>query len=464
MNHRSILMLLAFFACDTITVMAQKEDHVWLYGLGLEQIDPPEYYGGADINFNYDTPRIVHSRRKTNFGSANASICNTDGNLLFYTNGVYVGDSTYNIMKNGSDLHQGHHYGLGIPQGVLILPIPKDPYQYILFHVEDDRVDVGGGQTAWVTTKLYYSIIDMSLNGGKGQVTEKKVTLISDTLSIGLLTACRHGNGQDWWILVSKNDSNVFYSILLSSLGIQETEKIYAADKVEYGIGQVAFTPDGDKYVSIKEQFFFQGYYIDIIDFDRCSGEFANSHVHFHDKPNNDTSGIVGTAISSNSRFLYLIERKYIHQYDLEAHDIKASRELVATYDGFVDTDEPKRNNVYTKFHFGQLAPDGKIYISPPQPSYYLTVINSPNERGVACDVQQHSIRLPVLTDRTCPNFPNFRLGPLPGSQCDTLTHSDYPNAVHCDLRVFPNPASEILSIRVTSCQREGTQVATHRY
>src|SRR5438093_11769444 len=67
---------------------------------------------------------------------------------------------------------------------------------------------------------LYYSKIDMNLNGGYGGVVNKNVIAIQDTLTPGKITACKHANGRDWWVLVPRVNSNIYYTFLLSTQGI----------------------------------------------------------------------------------------------------------------------------------------------------------------------------------------------------------------------------------------------------
>jgi hypothetical protein len=66
--------------------------------------------------------------------------------------------------------------------------------------------------------------------------------------------------------------------------------------------------------------------------------------------------------------------------------------------------------------------------------------MNYSDSAGVACDVQQHNISLGMWNLRTVPNHPNYYLGPLTGSPCDTLTNL-YESTEH-DFRfsVSPNP------------------------
>ena len=93
-------------------------------------------------------------------------------------------------------------------------------------------------------------------------------------------------------------------------------------------------------------------------------------------------------------------------------------------------------------FFQGFLAPDDKIYILSENGCQVMTVIENPNKKGLACNVVQHAIEMPTRYDSSLPNFPNYRLGPLVGSDC-------YPEVAKEDLEVdvFPNPASDMLVI-----------------
>ncbi len=77
----------------------------------------------------------------------------------------------------------------------------------------------------------------------------------------------------------------------------------------------------------------------------------------------------------------------------------------------------------YTVFSNLYRAANGKIYITTGNGTDYLHVINFPDSLGMACDVQQHSLFLNSYNFRTVPNHPNYYLGPLIGSPCDTLAH-----------------------------------------
>ncbi|MCB0548394.1 MAG: PKD domain-containing protein [Phaeodactylibacter sp.] len=129
-----------------------------------------------------------------------------------------------------------------------------------------------------------------------------------------------------------------------------------------------------------------------------------------------DSAWSGGVAISPNSRFLYVSSFKNVYQYDLWAEDIPASKDTVAVWDGFMVPPV-----FATTFFLMQLGPDGKIYINSNNAVPYLHVINNPDLPGDSCDVCQHCVALPSWNSFSLPNFPNYRLGHLQGSPCDTL-------------------------------------------
>jgi hypothetical protein len=127
-----------------------------------------------------------------------------------------------------------------------------------------------------------------------------------------------------------------------------------------------------------------------------------------------------GGAFSPNSRYLYINFFTKAFQYDLEASDVWASQVQVAEYDGFLDPS-------FTTFYLMQLAPDGKIYSSSTNSVTSLHVMHNPDEPGLECQYQQHGIELPNRNAYSMPTFPNYRLGPLDGSACDTLGLDNLP-------------------------------------
>ena len=88
------------------------------------------------------------------------------------------------------------------------------------------------------------------------------------------------------------------------------------------------------------------------------------------------------------------------------------------------------------------LAPDGKLYEAPVAASRFLSPINNPDVLGSGCDYVYRGVVLPKVWRLTAMNYPNFRLGRLIGSACDTIYSDIKP--IYAEkpwLKIYPNPA-----------------------
>ena len=356
-----------------------------------------------------------------------ASICDSLGNLQLYTNNCQIWNSE-NLIVEGADTittgwdfewcemyrdHPYHFYNI-------FLPMPDEPNHLAFF--KKSTYKSSSPPLVVFADKMKYLVIDIASNGGLGKVESKEKELISDTLGYGQFSAVKHGNGRDWWLPMPVEAGNAIYMVLLTkdTAFVHHVQNAGAAWGADGGF-QASFSQDGSKYVRYNR---FQGVYI--YDFDRCDGTFTHlEHFPFNDP----TQGIYGgCAISPNNRYLYVADFDYVYQFDLYASDILASKELVATYDGNI-------SGLWTKFSYILNAPDGRMYIIPPNTTDAIHVINRPNQKGIACDLRQHDIEFPYPYGNP-PIFPNYRLGPLDGSPCDTLGIDNHPLA---DFRPDPS-------------------------
>ncbi len=439
MKYFLILFIIPFYNVFTTAQNDQFRDYLWLFGYDSNPTDLN--FGGTNIDFSTSPPDIYYEFRPMDFGQTNASICDKGGNLLFYTNGIYVASKNGQQMENGDDLSPGgfndawNDVGLNMAQGALILPMPGNDSLYVLIHATYDIFGVpatGGG-----ITTLYYSMIDIFKNNGEGAVVEKNKTILQDSLIYGEITAARHGNGRDWWLLMSEYDTNNFYKWLLTLEGIKDQGQQSIGNIVNSGLGQAVYSPDGFKYVTMNLIGIIptsSGNQLTVYDFDRCTGLLSDPVQLFYPDSNVISGGV---AISPNSRFLYISQHHTVFQFDLTASDLAASRIPVAIYDG---TQSP----FPTTFYLAQLAPDGKIYINSPNGVDKLHVIHNPDLKGDSCNFEQNGIDLPTFNAFTMPNFPNFRLGKWEGSPCDTIQAVGTTGAFSFSkIFVYPNPASE---------------------
>lgn len=411
-------------------VQGQGVSNLWVFGYSCCQPS----FGGTNINFENDSAEVIATQRFMNINCTVGSISDKNGNLLFISNGIYVANALDDTMLNGLDLNPSAYTtvramdGLALPQGNLVIPFPEDSTKYYLFHETSD--DMNG---TWSALYLYYSVIDMTLDGGLGGVVQKNTVLLNDSLIEGRITACKHANGRDWWLVVHQYNSGMVYKYLITPQGIfgPTTQDLFTSR--DNFFGQALFSPQGDRFA----------YYepfgdLDIFDFDRCTGNFSNfTHIDI-----NDSAFVGGIAFSSSGRFLYVSSENYIYQFDLYSNPIDSSRVVVGVYDGY------REQGFYQNFYLSALAPDNKIYINTGNGSRYFHVINSPDSAGLACDFVQRGLALPRWNAFTIPNHPNYFLGALGSTVCDSLPTgiSDITRPIEA-YSVFPNPVRDLLFV-----------------
>ena len=416
MHYFSLLGCVFFFSGSIFSQTPfeiEKRDYVWVFG------DQNE--GGTTLNFNFSSLVSDFLTIPIDLDITNASICDKEGDLLAFTNGLSIVDNLGEVILNGDGLNPGGFADVFpdfyiLNQGTLFLPKPSSDSIYYLFHGIRELPDVSVGGS--YVSKFNYSTILISASNEESILLEKNIPVIQDTLTIGEITSSRHANGRDWWFLIPKHSSNEYYRILFTPLGLSYFSNQVIGDTVISGLSQTVFSPDGTKYVrfnAISEEI---GQFVDIYNFDRCSGLLSDHITISYDS----IAYAGGVAISPNSRFLYVSSKFFIDQYDLEADNIEASRITIAQFDGFAN---PFPNN----FFLAQLAPDDRIYINSSNSTEYLHRIEEPNRYGTDANVQQHSVLLAAENKFSLSNNPYYALGPLDGSPCDTLGLDNHPVA-----------------------------------
>ncbi|MBK9962174.1 MAG: T9SS type A sorting domain-containing protein [Saprospiraceae bacterium] len=437
-------MKIYFLILCPFMIFAQgKRDYIWLLG-GNGKPTSDTSYQGFQMDYNYRPPKIYIKDRSLSFTQNNASICDKDGNLLMYTAGCHVSDRLHRVMPNGK-INEGFvwdfrcKYGdYATANGTLFIPKINDSKKYILLHkyVEFDPDPNLPGATA---TKLLYSIIDMNLNSGYGDLSFVNQPVIDKYLSGADLTATRHANNIDWWILVPGRANDLYYSIQMTETGPQPYQEMKLGIPMQYlddGGSQSCFSPDGTKYARMTPS---TGLFF--MNFDRTTGQLSNFKNVSTGSETNDHS--VGVAFSPNSRFVYLVYRFDLYQVDTWAQDFQASLVHIDSWDGYVE------GGIWAAgFDAAMLGPDCKIYIRTGTSNRVMHVIHNPNEKGKACNFEQHGIQLPARNHASIPNFVHYRLGYEP--VCDsTLTRtwdifSDSNEAIG-----YPNPVQSIMNIEL---------------
>lgn len=412
--------ILCFFLGLPFLSFCQYHDFIWLSGYNDGNI-LTSGFGITQINFDDNEP-VLDSMEWNffDFYLTDVTFSDSSGNLLFYSNGIDVWNAQHELMENGEWLNPGEFaiawkdYGYPLFQGALALPLPESDDTYFLIH--GPRIN----ETETLDDHMnpfYYSTIQFNADYPFGKVKEKNIAVISDTLDLGRITAVKHANGRDWWIVVSEYDRISFYKVLLDPTGVNLSDLQWLHSGYNHklaGVGQSCFSPKGQYYCRHQLEHLFN--YIELFDFDRCTGQLSNYRKI--DLPELACEG--GVAFSPNSRYLYVPSCLFLYRMDLWAPDLEASLEILAEFDGF-------ESFAPTYFYAAYLGPDGKIYINTPSGSDRYHIIHRPNEEEP--QVEQHGLDLLTINALSIPNNPHYRLGPLDGSPCDTLGLDNHPLA-----------------------------------
>jgi hypothetical protein len=404
------------------SMYAQRHDYNWYFGYDFNTGIP-----GTELSlfdFNQDSFYRIDIIGKIQPDVSNVSYSDSTGNLLLLANGCIITDASQDTIQNGSGLNPGWQATNFCPEGVLnvpqwgfILPYPKsEKNKAVLIHFRNNDTN----------DALLYTVIDLTANAGKPAVTDQKnIIFTEDILGVGCLAAVKHANGRDWWIVTKKKLANKYYISLLDPTGV------HFSHIQEIGNGpigayfyEMVFTPDGSKLAvsNAVEN-------IILFDFDRCSGQLSNpDRIEFQDVADSlqfYTDG--GLAFSVDNRFMYSTNRLNLYQYDMQADDIGASRKVVAVYDGF----SGPGGSFKTRFGFMELAPDGRIFCRPPCGGCEgMHVMWHPEREGELSDFRQHYFYdLNEVVFSGMPMMPNYRLGAVDGSPCDTIGFDNHPLA-----------------------------------
>ena len=421
----------AFLAalCCCATLHAQQHDAVWPFG--FHEYPGQGAYGNAALRFEPSGPTTAPLDWVLNFDNTSAALCDAEGKLLFATNGCVVVNAQGDTIRSAGGaqaINTGVVHdlvcadiGYPVPQGVLILPMPGNDQRFGIFHL-GAQYDV---EQKWTFSPLYLTIVDMAANGGQGQLVEVNTDMGVANMGIDGLSAVRHGNGRDWWLLVPLRNNNVYVRFLfrpgeVQTYPFQQIGPIANCPRN----GSCVFSPDGRKFART------QNCRTVVFDFDRCTGTLSNP-VEMQ-RPDYVFGG-GGVAFSPSGKQLFVTEQLAV----LTANLKEATPVL--------DTLVPSDSTIGVSLGLLQAGPDGRLYANSTHRSRYMASFNQTDDLG-NLDFHSKGIFLGKYSSRTLPHFPNYRLLDLPGSPCDTLGISPVTEAwVGATPQIRPNPVQDIL-------------------
>jgi hypothetical protein len=412
-----------------------------------------------DTCYKIDLDTNIYPNNFTTALLSTSSICDTYGNPLLYTS---YGGEPFNLVDylvpgynevntaKGSKFRDG--YAKDVAQLTLILPKRGSEYYVFTTGSSDKMVDIMNQTGEWryaASDVLSYYVVDMAMNNGLGQVTSVNNIIYegSDTLSMDRMTAVRHANGRDWWLVKPQKTKQQLFTFLVTPDGVtMHDASIYDGRRYtdRYIRGQACFSTDGSKYAMVHNQDSAQA--VDVYSFDRCNGTFSTyRRIPITTRRKDD--GLQGVAFSPDGAMLYVASYTEINQIDLQDTTSNAVQ-LIAK-------DAP---NLYFLL---SLANNGHIYVGNFHAAHqYMSYIHQPNKKGMACDYREDGVYCAFTNLKTPPNVPNYRLGRLIGSPCDTVYKPPVPAILVPEAwSIYPNPVSNELSIAVPDSAAQSVHV-----
>ncbi len=372
-----LLLIINFQFLISNSVLAQKEANIWYFG------------SNAGLDFNGGAPvALTNSAMNTYEGCS--SIADANGNLLFYTDGTTIWNRNHVPMPNGSGL-TGNSTST---QAGMIVKQPGNANLYYVFTLYTDYA---------------YSVVDMTLQGGNGDVQAgNKNIIISAGVNAEKQCATKNANGNDIWILMHEYGTNGFRAYLLTPAGLNLVPVVSNIGIIHNTgqYGQMKFNPQGTK-VGLGIVSAAQGN-VEVFDFSNTTGMVSNNIAIA-----NGYSQCYGLEFSPDGTKMYATTNAgtyIVYQYDLNAGSaaaVIASQTQVGATQGFDATGM-------------QLAPDNKIYVAPTG-SGYLDVINNPNIAGVGCNYTNNGMFLAGrITNLGLPEFMSALFNSQPVTFRDT--------------------------------------------
>ena len=340
----------------SLTCSSQNQNNVWYFG------------DHAGLSFNTVPPATLNDGVFTHAEGV-ASICDINGNLLFFTNGLDVWNANRVRMPNGFGL-----LGNSSSTQVLIMPKPGNCNIYYIFTVPAQSF----------TGPFCYTVVDMSLNSGLGDVSSKNNVLRTGVTE--RVTGTLKSNGVDYWVVTQELGSNAFLAYSLTSTGINPIPVVSNAGIANLTasdvLGYMKISSNGAKLATAclyghgRSQLF---------DFANSTGIVSNGIIL-----NSDQVGY-GVEFSPDNSKLYFATANapfIITQYNLLAGSAVAiSNSGVEIVNQYIVNGVPQYGGAL------QLGPDNKIYVCRLTKAF-LDVIDQPNLLGAACNYTFNGIDL----------------------------------------------------------------------
>jgi hypothetical protein len=333
--------------CIALRGVAQPQAAIWYFGENA----------GLDFRSGAPVP-LTNGQVHTIEGST--TIADPQGNLLFYSDGTKVWNRLHRLMPNGTEL-KGH---FSSTQSATVVPHPGNPSLYFLFTSDQS------GYYGAANEGIHYSIVNMCLDGGLGDVEQKKRFPVQR----GHRKAGRREAPQRHRLLGGEQPvrGNRFMAYLVTEAGVNPAPVVSEGGTPSYepgntipAIGYLKFSPDGRRLALASYGDYMSGF-VELFDFDPATGKVGNPR-----KLLDNEVGPYGLEFSRSGNRLYVgTSPGKLYQFDVTGRDAATIRSTATVL---------VNHNRYEPTMAMQLAPDGKIYVAGYH-ELYLGIIHQPEQ------------------------------------------------------------------------------------
>ncbi len=285
---------------------------------------------------------------------------NSQGNLQFFCEGKTLRNRDWQITPNGSGLLGDE----SSTQSAVLLDFPDDTNKIILLVVDAWGTKGNPVNPGDPNTGLTMSIIDKTLNNGKGDIISGQKNISIKAPIEERIAVCPKPNCAGYWVVVQgcNAENDKFYTYSVGPQGLDINNPVISTIGYAHSnpIGEMEFSPDGTKLAFNA----WLDYFVALFDFNSSTGVFSNPRRKYY-------SQTLGTPyaveFSPNGQYLF-VAANYSNNaiYRLTLPDLTNELELA--------------NTSSQGYDYGLLStgPDGKIYMGR-RDKNYISCLSTPN-------------------------------------------------------------------------------------
>lgn len=396
MKFLRFLLLTLFVAFQSSLGVAQQQQAYHWY-----------FSPGGYLNFNTSPPEKKINTSDGSTGQFKASIADSAGNLLFYTDGRMFWNSEHEVMINGQGQYNSHSRST---QTSFIIPKPGSKHLYYNFITELSPTTSEFSGNGWT---IHYSLVDPSDDNGKGLVLFKK-RVLNKGEDGDALTVFQAEDSSSFWIVTLNSNGSELSAYRVSKDSVSHTPVITSLQRAGGGSHfNIKASPDS-KYLVFARQNTYDDH-LEVYRFNNATGRFS-PEFELQGTPHEESSQYPFSRkdyayiyeFSPDSKNVFIIEdsvyekgpTQQMYYSSLLKYDLTAPNNTLFKASKLKVADFPPEN--YGNIGRMQLSPDGRILIG--SSDNFLSAINQPN----ACSNPDFTYKAIIFSDwpGNLPTFP----------------------------------------------------------